>query len=105
MGALDAAKAFPGLKGMDLAKEVHGRLAKRVKRSHSRVKDRGVRSALFYVLVGAKCPAILVEAAFISNPKEEKLLKDKKYQRNVADAIADGVKDYLKVRDKALVSL
>jgi len=96
---------YDAAESMDLAREVHGRLAKSVKRSHSQVKDRGVRSALFYVLVGAKCPAILVETAFISNPKEEKLLKDKKYQRNVADAIAEGVKGYLKVRDKALVSL
>jgi N-acetylmuramoyl-L-alanine amidase len=96
---------YDAAESMDLAREVHGRLAKRVSRSPGHVKDRGVRSALFYVLVGAKCPAILVETAFISNPKEEKLLRDRKYQRNVADAIADGVKGYLKVREKALVSL
>lgn len=96
---------YDAAESMDLAKEVHGRLAKKVTRSHGRVNDRGVRSALFYVLVGAKCPAILVETAFISNPKEEKLLGNRKYQRNVADAIAGGVKAYLKVREKALVSL
>jgi N-acetylmuramoyl-L-alanine amidase len=96
---------YDAAESMELAKNVHGRLAKKVTRKHGRIKDRGVRSALFYVLVGAKCPAILVETAFISNPKEEKLLKNRKYQRNVADAIADGVKGYLKVRDKALVSL
>jgi len=90
---------------MDLARGVQARLTKKLGRSHGGIRDRGVRSALFYVLVGAKCPAILVETAFISNPKEEKLLKDERYQSSVAGAITDGVKDYLKLREKALVSL
>lgn len=88
-----------------LADSVQERLSKKLKRSHGQMRDRGVRSALFYVLVGAKCPAILVETAFISNPREEKLLTDDTFQRDAAQAIADGVKNYLKVRDKALVSL
>ena len=96
---------YDAAESVDLAGEVQERLAKRINRSHGKVKDRGVRSAMFYVLVGAKCPAILVETAFISNPKEEKLLEDEKYQRSVADAISDGVKGYLKLREKSLVSL
>lgn len=96
---------YDAAESMDLAQEVQGRLAKKLGRSHGSVRDRGVRSALFYVLVGAKCPAILVETAFISNPEEEKLLTDERYQRNVARAITDGVKKYLKLREKALVSL
>ena len=39
-------------------------------------------------------PSILVETAFISNPSEEKRLKDPAWQRRVADAIAGGVQDY-----------
>lgn len=88
-----------------LADAVQGRLSKKLNRSHGEMKNRGVRSALFYVLVGAKCPAILVETAFISNPREERLLTERGFQRDAAQAIADGVKQYFKVRDKALVSL
>lgn len=67
--------------------------------------DRGVRSALFYVLVGAKCPAILVETSFISNPREEKLLRDRAYQSSIAGAITNGVDAYLHERDRKMVSL
>ncbi len=98
-------QTYDAAESLDLATEVQARLTKQLKSSHEKVKNRGVRSALFYVLVGAKCPAILVEAAFISNPREEKLLRNKKYQKNVASAISDGVKRYFKVREKELVSL
>jgi len=86
----------------ELAREVQGRLARA---SRGGVKNRGVRSALFYVLVGAKCPAILVETAFISNPREEKLLVSGRYQKGLATAVAEGVQRYLSRRDDRLVSL
>ena len=38
--------------------------------------DRGVRTAPFYVLIGANMPSILAEIAFVSNPDEEKRLRD-----------------------------
>lgn len=78
-----------------LAGKVQSSLMKKMK-SYSGVKDRSVRSALFYVLVGAKCPAILVETSFISNPTEEKRLKNQKYQSDLASAIAEGVSAYVK---------
>ena len=40
-------------------------------------------------------PSILVETAFISNPEEEKRLKDSAYQDKMADAILGGIKRYL----------
>ena len=40
-------------------------------------------------------PSILVETAFISNPEEEKRLKDATYQERIASAILGGVKRYL----------
>jgi len=57
----------------------------------SYTENRGVDQAGFYVLIGASMPSILVEAGFISNPKEEKLLKSKLYQRKIARAIYNSI--------------
>lgn len=53
-----------------------------------------VEQAGFAVLKAPDIPSILVETAFISNPQEEKKLKDKRYQQRMAQAIADGIKGY-----------
>ena len=53
--------------------------------------NRGVKQAPFIVLVGATMPAVLVEAGFISNPKEEKKLLSERVQDNLAGAIKTGV--------------
>ncbi|HUJ11765.1 MAG TPA: N-acetylmuramoyl-L-alanine amidase [Verrucomicrobiae bacterium] len=58
--------------------------------------DRGVRRARFYVLRYASCPAILVEAGFLSNPAEERRILRTDYRESVAKAIADGVLAYKK---------
>ncbi len=54
-------------------------------------ENRGVKQAPFIVLVGATMPAVLVEAGFISNPKEEKRLLSERVQDDLADAIMTGV--------------
>ncbi len=56
------------------------------------IKQRGVKQAPFIVLRGAAMPAVLVEVAFISNPKEEARLKDPAFRAKVADAIVQGVR-------------
>lgn len=53
-----------------------------------------VGHANFMVLKSPDVPSILVETAFISNPSEEKRLKDPKWQSKIAGTIADGVQDY-----------
>ncbi|MGH8750184.1 MAG: N-acetylmuramoyl-L-alanine amidase [Burkholderiales bacterium] len=53
-----------------------------------------VEQAGFAVLKSPDIPSILVETAFISNPDEEKKLKDESYQNKIADAIAGGIKRY-----------
>lgn len=58
-------------------------------------RDRGVKSAAYYVLKNTKAPAILVEVGFISNQEEKLKLFKSSYQRNLALAIADGVLDTL----------
>jgi N-acetylmuramoyl-L-alanine amidase len=57
--------------------------------------DRGVQQAPFYVLMGLKAPAILVEVGFISHPDEGDKLVDAGYQLKAAQAIARGVKAFL----------
>lgn len=59
------------------------------------IKERGVKQAPFVVLRSAAMPAVLVETAFISNPKEELKLKDPAFVDQVAQAIAKGVRSYL----------
>lgn len=58
------------------------------------LNDRGVKQAGFYVLVGASMPNVLVETAFISNKKEEKLLKSFSFQRKVAQGIYESIKAF-----------
>jgi len=57
--------------------------------------DRGVKQGNFYVLRLTDCPAILVETAFITNQKDEKLLADAPMRDRLGAAIARGVTDYL----------
>ncbi len=54
-----------------------------------------VEQAGFAVLKAPDVPSILVETAFISNPDEEKRLKDAGYQEKMAGAILGGLKRYL----------
>jgi len=53
-----------------------------------------VEQAGFAVLKSPDIPSILVETAFISNPEEEKRLRDGVYQDKMARAILDGIKRY-----------
>ncbi len=58
------------------------------------VKDRGVRKAPFVVLIGAQMPSVLAEIAFLSNPKEERLLKRPEYRNRIARGLYRGVSKY-----------
>ncbi|MFH2135080.1 MAG: N-acetylmuramoyl-L-alanine amidase [Pseudomonadota bacterium] len=53
-----------------------------------------VEQAGFAVLKSPDVPSILIETAFISNPTEERKLKDRAYQRKMAQAILNGIKHY-----------
>ena len=55
-----------------------------------------VQSAGFVVLKAPDIPSILVETAFITNPEEEKRLRDPTHQGRIADAILRGVKTYFR---------
>jgi N-acetylmuramoyl-L-alanine amidase len=63
-------------------------------RKKTNIKSRGVDHAGFFVLNRVYMPSILVEAAFISNEKEEKLLRGKKFRKKVAEAIYETIKRF-----------
>ncbi len=56
--------------------------------------DGGVKNAGFYVLVGARMPAVLFETSYISNPLEEQLLSSDEYKARLSDGIVNAVKAY-----------
>ena len=58
------------------------------------VKDLGVKKALFYVLVGARMPSVLVEMFFISNREEGRAMGQGLYQDAMVDALFDGIQKY-----------
>ena len=59
-------------------------------------KNRGVKQAGFYVLMGASMPNVLVELGFISNLAEEKKLRSSQYREVLATAIFRAVEKYEK---------
>ena len=61
-----------------------------------------VQKAGFMVLKSPDIPSILVETAFISNPKEERRLKSSKYQLKMAQAIQNGIMAYAEKHSLAL---
>ncbi|WP_242346271.1 N-acetylmuramoyl-L-alanine amidase family protein [Anaeromyxobacter terrae] len=54
-------------------------------------EDRGVKQAPFYVLAGARMPAVLLEVGFISHDGEAARLRTPAYQERIAAAVAEGV--------------
>lgn len=76
---------------MSVADNVLGEL-KQVGRVH---KTR-VQQAGFMVLKSPDVPSILVETAFISNPEEERMLRDSRHQQRLAQAVMKGIRAYFR---------
>jgi len=77
-----------------LAHLVQREITGAVRTRFGEVQDLGVKSALFYVLLGARMPAVLVETAFISNRREEQRLASPAYQDEVASAVSRAVEQF-----------
>ena len=79
----------------DLASRVQAALIDHANRSFgAKIRDRGVKRAPFVVLIGAAMPSILVELGFVTNPREESLLKRPEYRQALAEALYQGVFQY-----------
>ena len=84
-----------------LQKEEREKLARYVQNqllSNLRRIDRGVKQANFSVLRNTQMPSILAEIMFINNPTEEQLLKQANIRTLAAEAIAEGVDQYMRGR-------
>ncbi len=73
---------------------IHRSLVSGIPFDYSTDYDRGIKQALFYVLVGAKMPSALLEIGFISNPFEEKMLGNEAYRLSIANSIVSGILKY-----------
>jgi N-acetylmuramoyl-L-alanine amidase len=87
-------KNFHTTQSVDLARDVQSELVSSLKKGRWETEDLGVRRAGFYVLTGAKMPAVLVETSFLSNPAEEQHLRDSRYQEKLAQAIFRGIERF-----------
>lgn len=88
---LDLSQTATNEASYEVADEILGRM-KRVNRLHKR----GVERAAFRVLKAPDIPSLLVETAFISNPREERALNDQHHQQKLAEALLEGLRDYFK---------
>ena len=79
--------------GLRLAQIVHSKILQSLN-----VRDRKVRKARFYVLRKTSMPAILVETGFLTGRDDVAKLRTSAYQNQMADAIAQGILQYLKSR-------
>jgi N-acetylmuramoyl-L-alanine amidase len=77
--------------GDDFARTVHRSILRKIN-----VKNRGVRRARFYVLRKSSMPAILVEVGYLSGREDAVKLRSPQYRSEMAQAIAQGVLQYLR---------
>lgn len=86
----------PGNK-LDTQNAALGYHVQRALANRSGQEDRGLRRARFAVLKMAHMPSILIEGGFLSNPREAKLIASTSYRRKLAEAIAAGIEDYVRL--------
>jgi N-acetylmuramoyl-L-alanine amidase len=60
--------------------------------------DRGVKQAPFVVLIGANMPSVLAEICFISNPQDEKQVRNPATRQAIAESLFEGVRSYAESR-------
>lgn len=82
-----------------LARQVQQMALFRLQKRTFRVRDNGVKSAPFHVLLGAQMPAVLVELGYCTHADEARNLKNPKYRLALAEGLAEGVLAY---RDQLL---
>ena len=96
----DLVQSAKTAESMGLARAVHNGLVKRIQAQWSDVRDLGVKKALFYVLVGAHMPCVLVEIGFMNHAIEGPRIASEAYRSAVARGVFDGIAAYLSAGEK-----
>ncbi|MFA5859097.1 MAG: N-acetylmuramoyl-L-alanine amidase [Elusimicrobiota bacterium] len=81
---------------MNQSSELSGIMKREVDNLSWLVRNNGVKQASFFVLRGTRMPAVLLEAAYLSNPAEERKLTERRMKTNMVDAWARAVVTYEK---------
>ena len=89
------AQADKSAESRELAAIVQKKLYAGTRKLFPESQNRGVRSAPFIVLIGANMPSVLTEVAFLSNPRDEKLLKKSRNQEKLVQALFSGIEGYM----------
>lgn len=86
---------------VQLARWVQGKMVEKLRGRYGAdtIRDLGVKQALFFVLVGAKMPAVLLETGFISHPEEVKRLRTGTFQEDAMRGVAEGVRQFILERE------
>jgi len=81
-------------KSQDLAEAIHRSMVSSLRRVNPELRDRGVKTAPFLVLVDTQMPAVLAEVAALSNQAEAEMLEKPLYRDYIADSLAAGILSY-----------
>jgi len=81
-------------KSQDLAEAIHRSMVSSLRRVNPELRDRGVKTAPFLVLVDTQMPAVLAEVAALSNQAEAEMLEKPLYRDYIADSLASGILSY-----------
>jgi N-acetylmuramoyl-L-alanine amidase len=80
----------------DFARQVQREVYSRVTKASGAQRDRGIKKAPFVVLIGANMPSVLGEISFLTNPRDERLLRRSDYREKIAYALYEGILNYVK---------
>ncbi|MCB9092785.1 MAG: N-acetylmuramoyl-L-alanine amidase [Halobacteriovoraceae bacterium] len=96
---IDLAVQLTSKTSKELASIVHQNIINKVAKKH-KIKDRGYKAGLLYVLALSKRPGLLFEIGFMSNSLELKKIQGTDYLNDYADGVVKGINEYFKIKRK-----
>ncbi|MEP7353197.1 MAG: N-acetylmuramoyl-L-alanine amidase [Acidobacteriota bacterium] len=88
----------------ELALRVQSNLHSAVLKQNKEARDRGVKKAPFVVLIGADMPSVLAEIGYLSNSRDEQLLRTPEHRERIAEALYKGIAAYAESLSKLQVA-
>jgi N-acetylmuramoyl-L-alanine amidase len=79
----------------EFARQVDDSLSVAAARSGNHQPNRGLKKAPFVVLIGANMPSVLAEISFLTNPRDERLLRQPLYRQKIAEGLYRGIAGYV----------